>query len=244
MLPQHFTQMAEAIEKQIAGQSRRTIRRASKTFKRAHLAFDTSKALITVVNAADAVVLATMPLLELLSFRVLRGQSTTYTEALLFVKQTGGEALVAHRIVFESNANITNFHATLKTEFAVVSAAMAAAPRETSQEADSGTLTIVQGSATAQKTASAASANADGGDTEQPPRRSGGRRSFFFNLDSDDGELIISDTPSRGMLQSRMAHSMGSHASSEVSETNSAATSSTVKTLDSGSDATAEDIDC
>eukprot|EP00035_Acanthoeca_spectabilis_P003221 m.91910 g.91910 ORF g.91910 m.91910 type:complete len:265 (+) comp11998_c0_seq1:235-1029(+) len=220
MLPEHFTKLAEGIEAQIASKNKRTIKKESKTYRKAHLNFDTSNAIITVIDAADANILGVMPLLELLSFRVLRGQSTSYTEALLFAKHPSSSALAAHRIVFESTPDITSFHSTLKREFNAVASTAERLVR------------VVPGSTTSGPNGARASGG-DTGETEETSAMSvassssgsgssgssGGRsrRSYFFsNLDSEDGELIISDR--RSPSEPRMVKNLASEGDSDIVE--------------------------
>jgi hypothetical protein len=82
---------------------------------------------INVIDASTAAPLAGLPLLELLSFRVLRTMRPAgYTDALLFAKHATKDVLVAHRVLFQSTQEITAFHGKLKQEFNSVAAQQAA----------------------------------------------------------------------------------------------------------------------
>jgi hypothetical protein len=222
MMPQHFTTLAEGIEAQIAGKTKRAVKKAAKAYRKAHLTFDTTQSIISVIDSSDATALATMPLLELLSFRVLRGQNTSYTEALLFAKHLTSDTLVAHRIVFESQPDITTFHSTLKKEFNAVAQASnrivkvvggmttctTNGPDTTKSGGDSSAMSMASSSAGSEGDSDAASSA-----VSSENRR---RNYFFSNLDSEDGELIISDSPAD--QSSRIGKSLASEGDSDVVE--------------------------
>eukprot|EP00038_Savillea_parva_P008629 m.178179 g.178179 ORF g.178179 m.178179 type:complete len:270 (-) comp14495_c0_seq1:217-1026(-) len=210
MTPDNFTKMAEGIEKRITSLPKKQVKKASKLYRKAHLTFDCASAVINMVDVTDASVLASMPLLELLSFRVLRGQGNTlFTEALLFVKDGDKDSLVAERVVFASSGDISTFHHLLKTEFQRVADAAAKLKDKKissgSDESDAGYAeSIVASSDAASSSAMSDASQSNGADDDAVSVSTGksSRRCYFFsNIDSEDGELIISDAPQESTMK-------------------------------------------